>query len=257
MTHLADVARHLDIRLGHADIPDYDRALNGLQLSNTGDVRRVAAAVDFSLPTVRHAIAAHATLLIVHHGMFWSEPQPIVATRYERLQLAITHDLAVYSSHLPLDRHPEVGNNALLAKRLGLVPDAGFGRFRGIDIGVAGSADLATAELLHRTRAFAEPFGSHVIASPFAPERRTRRWGVLTGAGASSDTLGEAQEQGIDTLVVGEGPHHTGVEAEERGLAVIYAGHYATETLGVQALAAELEQAFALPWSFVHAPTGL
>ncbi|MHB1861497.1 MAG: Nif3-like dinuclear metal center hexameric protein [Gemmatimonadaceae bacterium] len=257
MTHLADIARHLDLRLAHAGIPDYDRALNGLQLSNTGDVHQVAAAVDFSLSTVRHAIAARATLLVVHHGMFWNEPQPIVAARYERLHLAITHDLAVYSSHLPLDHHPELGNNVLLARRLGLVPDSGFGRFRGIDIGVAGSADLATAELLHRTRVFAEPLGSCVIASPFAPERHTQRWGVLTGAGASSDTLREAQEQGIDTLVVGEGPHHTGVDAEERGLVVIYAGHYATETLGVQAIAAELEQVFALPWSFVHTPTGL
>lgn len=257
MTLLADIARYLDIRLGHPDIPDYDRALNGLQLSNAGDVHQVAAAVDFSLSTVRHALAARATLLLVHHGMFWSEPQPIIASRYERLQLAVTRDLAVYSSHLPLDCHPELGNNTLLAKRLGLVSDAGFGRFRAIDIGVAGSADLATTELLHRTRAFAEPLGSHVIASLFAPERRTLRWGILTGAGASSDTLREAQEQEIDTLIVGEGPHHTGVEAEERGLVVIYAGHYATETLGVQALAAELEQVFALPWSFVHAPTGL
>ena len=93
--------------------------------------------------------------------------------------------------------------------------------------------------------------------TPVAAERRTRRWGLCTGAGASSDTLREAAERGIDTLVVGEGPHHTAVDAMERDIAVIYAGHYATETLGVQAVARHLERTYGLPWTFVHAPTGL
>jgi putative NIF3 family GTP cyclohydrolase 1 type 2 len=93
--------------------------------------------------------------------------------------------------------------------------------------------------------------------TPFAPGRRTRRWGICSGAGASSDTLREASERGLDTIVVGEGPHHTAVEAPERDLVVIYAGHYATETLGVQAAARLVEQAFGVPWTFVGEPTGL
>lgn len=257
MTRLVDVARLLDDRLAHSEVPDYDQALNGLQLANAGDVHRVAAAVDFSLVTVRLAVAAGANLLVVHHGMFWSGSQPLVASQYDRLRLAISHDLAVYASHLPLDCHPQLGNNVLLAERLGLVPGGGFGRFRSIEVGVMGSTDLLTTDLLERARAFAEPLGSRVTSSPFNPDRRTRRWGMITGAGASSDTLREAGRMDLDTLIVGEGPHHTAVEAADRGLVVIYAGHYATETLGVQAVAAELQRALALPWSFIHAPMGL
>ena len=87
--------------------------------------------------------------------------------------------------------------------------------------------------------------------------RRTRAWGICTGGGASSDTLREARERGLDTLIVGEGPHHTAVEADDSGIAVIYAGHYATETLGVRALAAHLSDRFGMPWVFLEAPTGL
>ena len=88
-------------------------------------------------------------------------------------------------------------------------------------------------------------------------QRRTRRWALCTGAGASSDTLREASSAGVDTLIVGEGAHHTAVEASELGIAVLYVGHYATETFGVRALGEEIERTFGIPWSFVAAPTGL
>lgn len=257
MTALSDVCRFLDEGLGTTEIPDYERALNGLQLANSGTVPRVAAAVDFSLDVVRRAVDAGAGLLIVHHGMFWSGLQPIVASHYERLHLAMGHDLAVYASHLPLDLHETWGNNALLAERLQLVPDGRFGRYRTLELGYTGSVDLDTTALAARVGDFAEPLGTHVLTTPYAPGRRTRRWAIITGAGASSETLLEAAERGVDTLIVGEGPHHTAVEARERGIVVIYAGHYATETLGVQGLAAALERTFALPWSFLHLPTGL
>ena len=103
----------------------------------------------------------------------------------------------------------------------------------------------------------AEREGGSVVAVGAETGRRTRRWGLCTGAGASSDTLREAATLGLDTLIVGEGPHHTGVEAQELGIAVIYAGHYATETFGVRALGQELGRAFHLPCTFVAAPTGL
>jgi len=257
MTALSDVCRFLDEGLGTTEIPDYDRALNGLQLANGGTVHRVAATVDFSLDAVRQAVDAGAGLLLVHHGMFWGGLQPIVASHYERLHLAMTHDLAIYASHLPLDFHASWGNNALLAERLQLVPDGRFGRYRTFELGYTGSADLDTVELAARVRDFAEPLGTRVLTTAHAPGRRTRRWAIITGAGASSETLVEAAERGVDTLIVGEGPHHTAVEAQECGIVVIYAGHYATETLGVQALATELERTFALPWSFLHLPTGL
>lgn len=257
MTNLQDVVHYLDHLLHTIDVPDYDQALNGLQLENGGTVSRVAAAVDFSSEAVRRAVGAGADFLLVHHGMFWDGLRPITGTRYERLAAAMRHGLAVYSSHLPLDYHDTLGNNAQFAVRLALVPDGRFGRHHSLALGLTGAADLTTADLADRVRAFAEPLGTHLVVSPCAPERRTRRWAVLTGAGASSAILDEASASGVDTLIVGEGPHHTAVEAQERGIVVIYAGHYATETLGVQAIAVELERKYGLPWSFLHIPTGL
>lgn len=257
MTDLRACVAYLDALLQPNTVPDYDQALNGLQLENKGTVSRVATAVDFCRSSVEQAVAAGADLLIVHHGMFWGEPRRIVGTRYTRLHAAMAGNLAVYASHLPLDLHPSVGNNARLAETLGLAPSTGFGTFQNITIGVAGNADLATEELARRLQTFAAPMGTHLVTTPVAPNRQTRRWAILSGAGASSSTLREAADTGIDTLIVGEGPHHTAVEAAEYGIVVMYAGHYATETLGVQALGAALEREFALPWTFLHLPTGL
>jgi putative NIF3 family GTP cyclohydrolase 1 type 2 len=120
-----------------------------------------------------------------------------------------------------------------------------------------GEAHIETAILSAKADAIARQEGGTVVTVGAAPGRRTRRWALCTGAGASSDTLREAAAAGVDTLIVGEGPHHTGVEAQELGIAVIYAGHYATETFGVRALGEELQRTFGLPWSFVSAPTGL
>jgi len=257
-THsLAEIAQHLDTILRTADLPDYPGALNGIQVEHTGPVRRCAVAVDASLRTIQGAIDAGANLLIVHHGLFWSGNQPLRGRHYDRMQRLIANDVAVYSSHLPLDLHPALGNNALLAAALGLEPAEGFARFQTIDVGVAGTSDVETTTLADRMRAIAEREGGSLVAVGVSPGRRTRRWGICTGAGASSDTLREAAARGIDTLIVGEGPQHTAVEAPELGLAVLYGGHYATETFGVRALGAEVERAFGLPWSFVAAPTGL
>jgi dinuclear metal center YbgI/SA1388 family protein len=254
---LHDVVAHLDAVLRTAEVPDYPGALNGLQVANAGRVTRAAAAVDFSRAAIEGAVAAGADLLVVHHGMFWGGAQPLVGPAYERLRLLLAHGVAVYGSHLPLDVHPTLGNNARLAALLELVPSGGFARFKTVDVGLSGEADVETEALAERARVFAARHGHVTVHTPIAPGRRTRRWGVCTGAGASSDTLREAAERGLDTLVVGEGPHHTAVEAAERGIVVIYAGHYATETLGVQALGALLEERFGLPWSFVGEPTGL
>ena len=257
-THsLAAVAQHLDTLLRTADVPDYPGALNGIQVEHAGPVRRCAAAVDASLRTIQGAIDVGANLLIVHHGLFWSGAQPLRGHYYERVRRLIAHDVAVYSSHLPLDLHPMLGNNALLAAALGLEPSERFARVQAIEVGVAGTADIETSTLADRMRGIAEREGGSLVAVGVTRGRRTRRWGICTGAGASSDTLREAASRGIDTLIVGEGPQHTAVEAPELGIAVLYGGHYATETFGVRALGAEVERAFGLPWSFIAAPTGL
>src|SRR5437773_847902 len=119
---VAEIADHLDTLLRTADVPDYSGALNGIQVENWSPITRVAVAVDASLQTIRGAVEAHANLLIVHHGLFWSGAQPLRGKVYERFRQLMTHDIAVYSSHLPLDLHPTLGNNALLARALGLDP---------------------------------------------------------------------------------------------------------------------------------------
>jgi dinuclear metal center YbgI/SA1388 family protein len=237
-------------------VPDYPNALNGLQFGNCGEIRRLSAAVDFSLRTVRMAVERDSNFLIVHHGMFWTGLQPLTGPALERIQLLVEHDVAVYSAHLPLDAHGTLGNAVLLARELGLESTRPFARFREISVGVAGECDVSTAELLARADAFARQHGGTARASAMDHGRASRRWAICTGAGASSDTIREARALGVDTLIVGEGPHHTAVDAPEAGLVIIYAGHYATETLGVIAAATEAAVRFGLPYNFLAAPTG-
>ena len=254
---LDDVARHLDHVLRSDEIPDYPGAMNGVQVEHDGPITRCAVAVDASLQTIDAAIACNANLLIVHHGLFWGGSQPIRGRIFQRIRRLLANDVAVYASHLPLDLHPTLGNNALMARTLELTPSAGFAHFQSIAIGVMGDADVETVTLAARCDALARREGGQLVAVGAIPQRRTRRWALCTGAGASSDTLREAAAAGVDTLIVGEGPHHTAVEASELGIAVLYVGHYATETFGVRALGKEIEHTFGIPWTFVAAPTGL
>ena len=257
MKSTLDVAAYLDELLETATVPDYPNALNGLQLENDGRITKAAASVDFSLRAVRLAIEQRADFLILHHGMFWGGLKPLTSAAYTRMQLLIDHNVAVYSSHLPLDRHPVFGNNVLLSKELGLKPTGEFASYKGFAIGLTGETDIATRDLVTRSRSFAKEHGGDAVATSFEKNRRTKRWAMCTGAGASSETLEEAHNLGCDTLIVGEGPHHTAVQADELGIVVIYAGHYATETLGVAALAEHIAEKFGLDWTTIHAPTGL
>jgi dinuclear metal center YbgI/SA1388 family protein len=257
MASLAEIAEYLDATLNIATIPDYPNAANGVQLANLGTIQRIATAVDFSTETVNGAINAGARLLLVHHGMFWGGVQPLTGHRHQRLWSLITHDVAVYAAHLPLDVHPTFGNNALLAHHLELEPSGGFARYQSIDVGLSGVSNVPTSVLAERAGALAARYGGHLVATAFEPDRVTRGWGICSGAGADSGTLREAATKGLDTLVVGEGPHHTAVEARELGIVILYAGHYATETLGVRALGDALSARFQIESTFIHAPTGL
>lgn len=257
MPSLPTIAAYLDELLHTTETPDYTGALNGVQVETDVDITRIAAAVDASTRTLMGAVENGAQLLIVHHGLFWGGLQPLRGAYRRRLTLLLSSQLALYSSHLPLDAHPEYGNNVLLARELGLEPAAPFARYQSLDIGVSGNTDVETATLATRTDAFARQHGGMARHTRIEPGRRTRRWAICTGAGADASTLAEAATRGIDTLIVGEGPHWTAVDAEELNLTLIYAGHYATETLGVQALAAHVASRFQLPWVFIDAPTGL
>jgi dinuclear metal center YbgI/SA1388 family protein len=253
-TEIAQLASEM---LRCRETPDYALALNGLQVDNRSEIRRIAAAVDCSQKTIRGAIDAGANLLVVHHGLFWGGLQPLTGAYLERVRLLLEHDMALYSAHLPLDTHETMGNSFLLAGELGLTPNGGFARYQNIFCGVQGVADVATAEVVARCDGFSRSHGGQAIASTAVPARRTRRWAVVTGAGINADTMREAVDLGLDTIITGEGPHWSAVDAEEKGLVIIYAGHYATETPGVRALAQWMAARAEVPWSFVEAPTGL
>jgi len=222
-----------------------------LQVENSGAVTKIAAAVDASLTTVRLAIAARANLLVVHHGLFWSPRQPWTGKNYELFRLLAENNLAVYSSHLPLDAHSRLGNNAQLCAALGLKRLKPFFASHGQTIGFKVAAKMTRAELAKRL------YRATGVAPRIIPGGRNvcKRIGIVTG-GAGTE-LKRVSDEGVDTFVTGEGPHWTYALAEELGLNVFYGGHYATETFGVKALAAELSKRFKLPWEFLDHPTGL
>jgi dinuclear metal center YbgI/SA1388 family protein len=248
---LATLVRHCDTLLDTAVIGDYAGAANGLQVENSGAVTRIAAAVDASLATVELAVAARADLLIVHHGLFWTPRQPWTGKNYALLKLLMANNLAVYSSHLPLDAHPRLGNNARLAAALGLKKLTPFFTSHGQPIGFQARAKILRSELQQRLE---RATGAKPLLIPGGGEW-CERIGVVTGGAGGDLKLAAAEE--VDTFVTGEGPHWSYALAEELGLNVFYAGHYATETFGVKALAAWLSRKYKIPWEFLDHPTGL
>lgn len=272
-----DLGQYLDDYLKVGETPDYPGALNGLQVANSGEVNRIAAAVDASLETIEAAVAADADMLLVHHGLFWGGVGPITNRQYARLQPLFLNDIAVYSAHLPLDVHPEVGNNILLAKALDLDPDfsaaeddaavkalrdrrmengSPYGRFgshEGTPLGVIGRLDGPLSPEAFRLR-LNDTLGQDVRLIP-GGKGEILKVGIITGGAAGM--IGEAIAAGCDAFVTGEGNHHSYFDAVEGGINVYFGGHYATETWGVRALAERTAEEFDLEWSFIDAPTGL
>lgn len=256
------LAAWLDSYLRIREIPDEAGAVNGLQIECHGPIARIVAAVDASQVTIEGAAptqeeaAAGSTLLLVHHGLLWDGNQPVTGRRYRRLRALLGADTGLYSAHIPLDVHPEVGNNITLARALGLEVGGMFGDYRGISLGTWGSHPAAPTrvQLVEQVARAIDISPSAVRLVPGGPAT-VGRVGIITGGGGSY--VGAAREAGLDTFITGEGAHHTYFDAMEGGINVIYAGHYATESLGVQALAARLGVQFHLPWAFHPHPTGL
>jgi len=198
---LVELVTYLDRYLHVATVGDAPEAMNGLQVANGGRVRRLAAAVDACEATIGMAAAGRADLLLVHHGLFWSGLAPLVGPAYRRVLGLVRGDVAVYSSHLPLDRHPDVGNAPLLARQLGVAIRGDFGSYRGQTVGVWGEVDLSRAEFAQR---IARVTGAAPRVLGFGPDR-TRRVSIVTGAGDGE--IRQAAAASLDTYLTGEGPH--------------------------------------------------
>jgi dinuclear metal center YbgI/SA1388 family protein len=252
---LRELVRFLDGFLRIAEVPDSPDAFNGLEVENSGTISRIVAAVDASQALIdasrESRVGGGSPLLIVHHGLFWDGPAPVTGRRYQRLRALLAHDMALYGAHIPLDVHPEVGNNAVLARQLGLRDPSWFDDYKGVPMGVMGALALPREELVARVDGL---LGSRARLLPGGPAV-TSRVGVITGAAGSR--IRAAKAAGCDTFLTGEGVHHTYFDAMELGVNVIYAGHYATEQVGVKALAERLSSEFGIPWEFFDHPTGM
>ncbi len=245
MVNLVDLVSYCDERVRRDAITDFAGARNGLQVANDGRVTRIGAAVDAGVRPFEAAVAAGVDFLIVHHGLFWDPPFPLTGANRQKIKILLDGNCAVYSSHLPLDCHSELGNNICVARLLGLEPESWFLPVEGVPIGlIAGnlmSRKTLRTELQRHFRAVtAIEWGS----------KNPGRVAVLTGSGAAA--VPELRREGVDTLITGELKQHHYNVAEEEELNLYCCGHYATEIFGVCALAKELSEKVDLPWSFIE-----
>ena len=240
---LEELVRYCDQRTRRAAFKDAPGAFNGLQVANQGRVTKIGAAVDAGVVPFQRAAAAGVNFLIVHHGLYWDMPRPLVGPAYERVATLKRHDCALYSNHLPLDGHPEIGNNALLAKQLGLPRSRPFLERDGEAIGCIARSRLSRVAL--RTKL--ERLYPRVVAIECG-SRNPAAIAFCSGSGNSA--VPELAAAGVDTLVTGELREEWFNRAQEEKLNLYLCGHYATEVHAVQALAAELAKKFRLPWEF-------
>jgi len=253
MANLHEMVQFLDRYLHTDSIRDYPGAINGLQIENSGTVGRVVAAVDASLAVIEEAATVPGTLLVVHHGMFWHGVQTITGPVRRKIKAALDGDLALYSSHLPLDLHPECGNNILFSQALGiqnvqpLPPEIKSG----ISMGLLGEWSGLRDDFL---KMISDAVAGPIHHCPGGPVEIRKIAVVTGGAGAEVAVMAAC---GADTFVTGEGPHWSYPLAEELGMNLIYAGHYATETFGVRSLAQRLSTHFRVETAFIDRPSGL
>jgi dinuclear metal center YbgI/SA1388 family protein len=231
-----------------------DVALNGLQVANDKQsVEKAAFAVDACLESIRRAAEWGADLLFVHHGLFWGRPLAVTGGHYQRLRALIQADLALYAVHLPLDMHPQLGNNAGLARRIGLQQLEPFGEYRGMKIGFKGSLPEAMSlEQVVRACCGSNEQGINVL--PFGPES-VSTVGIVSGGAA--DEAYQAVDEKLDLFITGDASHTIYHHCLEGGINVIFGGHYLTETYGVTLLSEKLQSESNLQTRFFDIPTGL
>ncbi|MBI9101135.1 MAG: Nif3-like dinuclear metal center hexameric protein [Spirochaetales bacterium] len=237
-----------------ADYEQSDVSLNGIQIGEgSREVKKVAFAVDACMETFIRAVREGADMLFVHHGLYWGTPIRITGDFYKRIKYLLDNNLALYAAHLPLDSHPEVGNNARIAMQMGLQSIEPFGAYHGKMIGckgvLPGTMDLdGVLGLLGLDRD-----GCHAVL-PFG-KREIRTIGIISGGGTRD--VAQAMEQNLDLYLTGEVSHQIYHSCMEGGIHYIAAGHYFSETFGVRAMAEKMTQTMGLETVFVDVPTGL
>jgi dinuclear metal center YbgI/SA1388 family protein len=244
MPTLKDIVAYCDKRTRLAAFKDAPGSFNGLQLENDGRVTRIGAAVDAGLVPFQSAVAAGVDFLIVHHGMYWDMPRPLTGPVYQSLAALVGGNCALYSSHLPLDAHPQIGNNALLARQLGLKPSRGFIPNEGGDVGLIAKSRMARPALRKKL----ESLYGRVVAIEYGSSAPGE---VAFCSGSGNSAMRALKAAGADTLVTGELREEWFNVAQEQKLNLYICGHYATEVHAVKALAAELSAKFKLPWEFI------
>ncbi|MFT3870162.1 MAG: Nif3-like dinuclear metal center hexameric protein [Nibricoccus sp.] len=244
MATLQELVDYCDQRTRRAAFKDAPGAFNDLQVANDGQVTKIGAAVDAGVVPFQKAVAAGVDFLVVHHGMYWDMPRPITGPVYERVATLIKGNCALYSNHLPLDGHPEIGNNALLARELNLTPTRPFLIRDGEPIGWIAEHKETRAELKARL----QKLYSRVIAIECGNAKPSA---IAFCSGGGNSALPELPREGVDTLVTGELREEWFNFAQENKLNLFLCGHYATEVHAVKALAAELSAKFNLPWEFI------
>ena len=251
---LKEFDTHFQELLGIGETSRADSSWNGVQIQcSNKPIRLVACAVDACLAAAERAADMNADILFVHHGLFWGKPIAVTGSHYGRLKTFLDADLALYATHLPLDRHETLGNNAVMARKLGLEELAPFGEYHGIEIGWRGTlpAPLTMDEIATVLFGGAEQVTGTL---PFGPEK-IRKVGIISG-GAPYDVT-QAIDQELDLYITGEAAHGVYHNCLEAGINVMFGGHYQTETFGVQAVADYCRTSLSLESAFIDLPTGL
>ena len=247
---ILQLSHYLDNLLEINSIQDAPHALNGLQIQNRGDIKKIGVAVDFCQATIDLAIEKQCQMMFAHHGAFWSGLQPIRGQHYEKLEAMIQANLGLYSAHIPLDLHPVYGNNRSLADLIGLENLEPFGEYDGIKIGFKGSISPIPAENLGKK--LEGKLGSQVKV---IGKGEVKTVGLVPGGAA--DIVKQAIQEGLDCYITGEGANHHFHEAIEGNCILIFAGHYGTEMGGVKSIGKHLKEKFDIDSEFLHYPTGL
>jgi dinuclear metal center YbgI/SA1388 family protein len=245
---LLNILAYLEDLLSPASFSDYGP--NGLQVPGPERIETVVSGVSASAELFERAAEHDADLVLVHHGIFWDRaPLALTPSSKRRLQLLFDNDMALAAYHLPLDGHPEVGNNALIADGLGCTQREPFAIHKGMPIGVAGrfaGNGISAGELVSRVRELTDREPLAFLAGP----ERVRCVGIVSGAGA--DYLAEAVAAGYDAFITGEPTERVMTQAQEDNIHFLAAGHYATETFGVRRLGDLLAQQFGIRHQFVE-----